>query len=519
MTGTHAGHDHPAVIVIGGGPAGASSARLLSLWGHRVLLVTRPTRRPPIAESLPPSCRKLLDPLGVTAAVEAAPFVRTSGNTVWWGDAGVRRHTFGGGERGYQVTRELFDRLLLDAAGEAGVEIESGAAVRGVTAPGGEPVELAAVRFDAGGQTGTRFARWVIDASGRSGVVARHGWRRPAPGHRTLALVAAWERKGGWGLEDETHTLVESYRDGWAWSVPVSSAIRHVAVMVDPARTVVARRGDARRPARKYAAEPGPSRSSLATVYAEELGNTRQLRALVSGATPCGGPWATDASSYDAERTAGRGIVLAGDAATFVDPLSSYGVKKALASGWLAAVVVNTCLHEPSLEGEALSFHETRERVMYDSLTQQSAELAREAGIAHDHPFWQDRASPGAAGQAGDPDIAALRGDPDVVGAFEAIRRAPVLRLRPTRGLRRVEKPVVRGNRIALQPHLEAPAFPDGIRYLRGVDLVAIVELAGGFEQVPDLYEAYQRTAAPVAMPDFLGALSVLLGKGLVERA
>ena len=34
--------------------------------------------------------------------------------------------------------------------------------------------------------------------------------------------------------------------------------------------------------------------------------------------------------------------LLAGDAGSFIDPLSSAGVKKALASAWLAAVAVST---------------------------------------------------------------------------------------------------------------------------------------------------------------------------------
>ena len=44
---------------------------------------------------------------------------------------------------------------------------------------------------------------------------------RYEPGHRTVALVGRWRHAGGWPLADPSHTLLESYEDGWAWSVPL----------------------------------------------------------------------------------------------------------------------------------------------------------------------------------------------------------------------------------------------------------------------------------------------------------
>ena len=69
---------------------------------------------------------------------------------------------------------------------------------------------------------------------------------------------------------------------------------------------------------------------------------------MVGDAALDGGPWGWDASMYCAEHLAGEDWLLAGDAASFIDPLSSAGVKKAMASGWLAAVTVNTSLADAS---------------------------------------------------------------------------------------------------------------------------------------------------------------------------
>ena len=72
---------------------------------------------------------------------------------------------------------------------------------------------------------------------------------------------------------------------------------------------------------------------------------------------------------------------------------------------------------------------------------------------------------------------------------------------------------------MGLEEHLVVPAFRDGIRYIRSVDLVTIVALAPAYDQVPDLFAAYNRAVAPAPLPDFLGALSVAVGKGILDLA
>lgn len=485
--------------MIGGGPAGATAAQLLASWGHRTALLTRPAARPALAESLPPSCRKLLERAGLRSAVDAAGFLRSTGNTVRWGHDSQRVERFAEGELGYQVERDVFDRALLAACAPAGVVLMRNATVRGVgtdrSADG-----FVTVSYDAGSAHRRVTARWVLDCTGRAGLLARHGWRRPEPRLRTMAIAAAWERRDGWPLAEPTHTLVESYEGGWAWSVPVSETRRHVTVMVDPALTHLS------------------GRTGLGARYHAELARTASLGDLVRGATPLGRPFARDASSYSAVRCAEPGLLLVGDAASFIDPLSSFGVKKALASAWLAAVVTHTALSDESLAAPALELYGGRERAIYDSLRSRLAELSREAASAYDGGFWRDRGDAVDIGPA-EPDVAVLRADPDVLAALADLRQRPSIALRPSRALTRSKRPVVKGNVIVLEEHLVAPAFPAGVRWLRNVDLATIVDLAASHDQVPDLFDAYNRAAPPAPLPDFLGAVSVLIGKGLLTLA
>jgi flavin-dependent dehydrogenase len=118
------------VVVIRGGPAGSSAARLLATWGRQVVLLTRPGAQPALGESLPPSCDKLFDRIGVRQVIETAGFLQSTGNTVRWGTVEERVERFGGGRYGYQVARDAFDQLLLDQAVSAGAIVRRNAAVR-----------------------------------------------------------------------------------------------------------------------------------------------------------------------------------------------------------------------------------------------------------------------------------------------------------------------------------------------------------------------------------------------------
>jgi halogenation protein CepH len=507
MTNNYTRDDSVDVAVLGGGPAGSAAARLLASQGHRVIVLTRAPARPALAESLPPSVGKLLDRIGVRSAVDAADFVRATGNTVWWGSDEPRVESFGAGSLGWQVRRDTFDAVLLAEAERSGARVVRRAVVRDVTHSSGADAHQI-VHYDLRGRQRSIASRWVLDCTGRAGLLARREWRRADPAGRTLALVGVWERRGGWTmLDDETHTLVESYHGGWAWSVPVSRSRRYVTTMVDPSLTPVRRTEAA---------------DTLGAVYQAELAKAQRLGPLVrSGRHPArltAPPFARDASSYDATRFAEAGLLLVGDAASFVDPLSSYGIKKALSSAWLASVVVHTAFVDESMQSAALELYDARERAMCDALRRRFAELSRDVAGDATTEFWHAR-SVSDSSDDGEPDVVALRRDPAVLVAFEEIRRRASIGLRPSDALRRSDRPTVRGDRVELAEHLFVPAFRDGVRYLRSVDLVTIVALAPLYDQVPDLYAAYNRAAPPAPLPDFLGALSVLVGKGMLDLA
>jgi halogenation protein CepH len=459
-------------VVIGGGPAGASAGRLLAAWGHSVVVLDSPSPRARgLAESIPPSTRKLLSEIGVLDEVERASFLRGRGNTVWWASADPRIETFGTGPGalGFQVFRPDFDRVLLDSAASTGALVHSQARVRSVAFGDGE----AAVDYEQDGRVSTIAGRLVLDCSGRTGVVSRR-FRRVQPGSRTYALVGVWESEH-WDFPDDTHTAVETFEDGWAWSVPISPTTRHVGVMVGHGQS-----------------------------YQTAIAKTRALGRRLEGAA-LQHDWACDASLYFSEPYAGPQFLLVGDAGSFIDPLSSFGVKKALASAWLAAVAAHTSLVHPDRRSVAFEFFSNWERRVYFTHLRRSRDFARAAYDEHSSPFWASRANIEIESSPDDED--------EVDTSATRFETTSSLNLRYADEVRFEERPVVRGREIVLEK-----AFAGGMRFAGHVDLVKLAEMACRHRRVPELFDAYCQSCAPVPLPNVVGGLSLLVAKGILHE-
>ena len=531
------GDDHsgvePDVLVLGGGPAGCAAARLLAAWGLDVVLVERSlgTRGGAaagrgLAESLPPSARKPLAATGLLSVVESAGFHPNTGNTALW-NGEQRSDGFGAGRTGFHVDRARFDRLLRESAARAGAKVARGAArPPEQDRDGGWVVQVEwGPSGDGPGERRSTSSelrpKWLLDCTGRTGVLAR---RNRTLEHEvpTLAVVRRYESLAGddgWPAIEPGHALAESFDRGWAWSVPTSDRERHVALMLDPELHPVM-----------------TDAPDLSAAIEAEVAATCLIRQVVQGGRPVGEAWAVAASMYSSSSVADGRALLVGDAASFVDPMSSYGVKKALASAWLAAVVVRTAIGDPAMEGAAVRLYCQREREMYMALRDGLADQVQGQGVPRAGPlaaqvgslpsFWErraawlaDRGGPATELVPGSAAGTRLRDDPGVVAAFQELRAGSGLLRTGTR--RTVERPMVVGNRIVMAPALVTKRFPDGVRYLHDVDLLRVAQMAPTGGDPGLLFEKYAAWAAqegvpPVELADFLGTLAVLVADGVL---
>jgi len=141
--------------------------------------------------------------------------------------------------------------------------------------------------------------------------------------------------------------------------------------------------------------------------------------------------------------------------------LSSAGVKKALASAWRAAVVVNTAIDSPEMLDAASAFHDRRERHVYAQCVRRSAAFFRSASAVYADPFWSVRADDSADGSQADegPTDGAIIRDPAVRRLVDDVRVAGTLRLTVSPALAFGAAPVVEGNKIVLREAIAIRRF------------------------------------------------------------
>ncbi len=334
------------VVVVGGGPGGASVATFLAMEGVRVGLFERERfPRFHVGESLMPAAIPVLERLGVRHDVEAAGFQVKYG-AMFFDQASGQAQTFYflPGQRWpnytYEVPRAAFDTLLLDNARRRGVTVLQPATVETVD------IDADGVTVTASTEGGSVTARaaLVVDASGRASLIAaRLGRRRRIPNLGKVALFAHFRGAERLPGKDEGNIRIYVFDDGWFWWIPLAGDLTSVGAVLH-ARTV--------------RAWPGSSEELYVDVIrrcpvvAEQLVAAERVSIVHREAN----------FAYDNAPAVGDRFVAVGDAITFVDPIFSGGVYIAMRSGELAAQSILQALRRGRFEARHFAAYERRVR-------------------------------------------------------------------------------------------------------------------------------------------------------------
>jgi flavin-dependent dehydrogenase len=254
----------------------------------------------------------------------------------------------------FQFERAVFDEILLRHAAYAGATVLQSARVTDVlTSPDGRVCGVSYVQ-DKDGPKRNTAARWIVDASGRAGVLAnRRRLRRPNPRLRMITVYRHFR-----GVEEDTNPGVEGdlqigYHDqGWLWALPLTHDGLSVGILT--AQTAI---------------EGARSQAALTRLFDEHVQRIPRIAQRIAGET-CAPRMRVRMETdfcYACARVWGPGFVLTGDAGCFADPVFSGGVFLAQITGERAAMALDDLLRSRASDAEALGEYERFYKTGYDT--------------------------------------------------------------------------------------------------------------------------------------------------------
>jgi flavin-dependent dehydrogenase len=327
----HEDHLYEA-IVIGGWPAGSTAASVLAAKGRRVLLVEKEKfPRYHIGESLLPFGYFTLERLGILDQMKASHFTKKYSVQFVSPDGRSSQpfyffsHLEHEAANTWQVMRSEFDQMLLDNARAKGAEVREETTVREAIRQNGAVTGVKAV--DKNGETWEFRAPITIDASGRDAFsVTRNGWKARDP---FLNKIAIWTYYKGAqrdpGVDEGATTVAYVPEKGWFWYIPLAGDIVSVGIVAE----------------KDYLYK---DTKDLEAIFHREVGKNIWVQQHLAPGRQFGPYRVTGEYSYRSRYCAADGLILAGDAFAFLDPVFSSGVCLALRSGELAGDAADAAL-------------------------------------------------------------------------------------------------------------------------------------------------------------------------------
>ncbi len=337
------------VIVVGGGPGGATTATALAQRGHDVLLVDRHTfpRDKICGDAISQGCIRIMNDLGMSARIEEAvargEFYQLDGMRLIGPSGYTLQAEFShgvNGEKSYVAPRVFFDAVIQQHAVDSGAKFLQAE----VKAPLIENGTVVGVQARENGEVKAYRSRVVVGADGVTSTIMRA--LRPeveqhVDKHRAVALRAYVK-----GMELYPHEveffLYEEILPGYAWIFPAGDGIANIGLgmRLDRFRSL---------------------KKNLKKMLQEFL-EMPDIRARIPADTDIRDVaiWQLNFGSQKRLRHAFDGALLVGDAAGFINPMTGGGIHNALISGQLAAETIDDALRAGDVSRHGLKIYEQR---------------------------------------------------------------------------------------------------------------------------------------------------------------
>jgi flavin-dependent dehydrogenase len=214
----------------------------------------------------------------------------------------------------YQIDRPTFDRILLEHAESSGCEIKQPLTV--------QRFEFSETEVCLATSSGPIVARYVIDASGRSSLIAHQfKLKQPITELRKIAVFAYFRR----APEDEPMSLEElgftrmiRLPEGWFWAIPMADGYCSLGIVL---------------PVELFRSLD----MSPEAILDQWISRNPELQRFTANGQRMTPVRVINEFSYRVKLIARDRWLLAGDAAGFIDPVFSSGLNIAIYSGEQAA--------------------------------------------------------------------------------------------------------------------------------------------------------------------------------------
>ena len=317
------------VIIIGGGPAGATTAIKLRQLGRKVLVLEKEKfPRFHIGESLLPYNQPIFQDLGLAEKIAASGFMIKRGAQFRMGD-GTRgiRLSFAQGEfteypEAMHVERSVFDQMLLDHARALGAEAREEMLFLSHEVLD----ECVRVRFrSSDGIENIERGRFFVDATGLANKTANAAnMRSYYDGHRKVAAFGHFKNVVMSEGDHRGDIIIVRRRNSWAWLIPLQDDKVSVGLVFDKS---------------EFASGTDPD-----ALFGDAVKASAELQRRMVAAEPLGPLHTIVDFSYTNRELVSERVMRVGDAAGFIDPIFSSGVFLAMQSGREAALVLHDAL-------------------------------------------------------------------------------------------------------------------------------------------------------------------------------
>jgi len=327
------------IVIIGGGPAGASAALFLEKKGYCIALLDQAVfpRDKVCGEFISPGADDIFSDLGVLESVNALNPTRLCGVALSAYESSYLQVDYPKTVDGRTMTslsleRSMLDNLMINQVRNSNIQLMEGFKVTDLLFDGANVCGVKG--HDATKKRFSIKAKVVIDGGGRNSISLRRlNLRRGSPGKGKIALAAHWEGVKGLGRYCYMHISPP----GYTGIAPVGGNRANVVLVVD--------------------------RNNLVGVNIDQffmrtvLGNRLRKRMLEDGA-PVEQIRTVDSLAYSVKKTRCGGLLLVGDATGFIDPFTGEGIYLSLRSSQLAVGVVENAFDKSDFSSRQLQSYD-----------------------------------------------------------------------------------------------------------------------------------------------------------------